>query len=693
MKATSSDPSSDTPAPPDELQDKIRALVQEYGMEACRKCLQIAIDEQQQIHQAILEASFDGFFLVDQQGFIKSCNRAALQLFGYDAPSELVGHHIVSLVGGADPASHKRHFEHPPAPEPGSRILTHMRDVPARHKSGVEVRVTIGLCFVELNKQRHYVAFVRDLTKQQRQDALQQATFNASFDPIVVTNAAGTIQTVNQAMFEEFGYQEKEEEIIGASVTQLVPDSSQEPGGSLMEHFQAHAHHPSMVVPPSLRNREMTAIRADGTEFPIKVGLQKIKQDHMHELHLVGFIRNITDEKKAMEVTRMEGEIQAHEAKVKMERDMAAYFAHELRNPLGAIDSALRTMPEDLVQNVTEAQELLKSIQVCTTFMSQIMNNLSDVRQMEEDRISLQASPVNLGQLLTEVHTMLLPSVRAGVELRCTTDMGGRNWVMGDAHRLKQAMTNIASNAIKYTISGSINLSLRWTDNNNQQVQFECSDTGPGIPQDEKANLFKPFVKRGGAPGTGLDLAIAKHIVDFMGGSVRFESDPAVAAGSTCIANLPLAAVADPYTKRSAIRSVEKKKDAQPIVESLNILIVDDIAMNRKMVKRRFTKIAPHCHISEACTGEEALEICKREDTSFDVIILDMYMDKQGGVMLGTDTAKALRGRDGCDALLIGCSGNDVAQEFYDAGAKFFWSKPMPTDMEIIEQIRMGCLS
>lgn len=136
-------------------------------------------------------------------------------------------------------------------------------------------------------------------------------------------------------MMDEFGYSDAKR-IIGTSIAQLVPDhcvTSSASGGGLMDHFQTHVQYPSKVISSSLRNREMTAIRADGTEFPIKVGLQKIKQDHMHEMHLVGFIRNITDEKKAMEVTRMEGKIRAQEAKVQMERDMAAYFAHELRNP------------------------------------------------------------------------------------------------------------------------------------------------------------------------------------------------------------------------------------------------------------------------------------------------------------------------------------------------------------------------
>ena len=208
--------------------------------------------------------------------------------------------------------------------------------------------------------------------------------------------------------------------------------------------------------------------------------------------------------------------------KMEMERDMTAYFAHELRNPLGAIDSALTTMPDDLTKNAQEAKELHKSIKLCTTFMSQIMNNLLDVRQMEEGQMTWHPSPLDLERLLTDIHTMLLPSVKGGVEFHCVVDMAGRNWVLGDAHRLQQVMTNVATNAIKYTTSW-INILVSSMVRDDSQVRFECIDTGPGIPKDEQANLFKRFVKRGGAPGTGLGLAIAKHIVDFIGGTIRFE--------------------------------------------------------------------------------------------------------------------------------------------------------------------------
>ena len=86
------------------------------------------------------------------------------------------------------------------------------------------------------------------------------------------------------------------------------------------------------------------------------------------------------------------------------------------------------------------------------------------------------------------------------------------------------------SNAIKYTTSGSIVLSVGW--DRYDQVRFEVADTGPGIPKEKQGELFQRFVRRSGAPGTGLGLAIAKHIVEVMNGTIHFESNPTVAVST-----------------------------------------------------------------------------------------------------------------------------------------------------------------
>jgi len=351
---------------------------------------------------------------------------------------------------------------------------------------------------------------------------------------------------------------------------------------------------------------------------------------------------------------------------------MTAYFAHELRNPLHAIDSALNSMPNGLQE---EAQSLVDSMQMCTAFMSSIMNNLLDVRKMEEGKMVLSSSPLSLTSILDSVGKMLGPSVRPGVQFITECVVGSNDWVLGDSHRIQQIMTNVVTNAIKYTIKGYVKLSISWEG---KCVKFVCEDTGPGIPKKEQQKLFERFVQRGGAPGTGLGLAIAKHLVDLTKGTIGFISDPTVKAGTSCVVSMPLRSCNPPeiVNMASEVR----------IDETLRFLLIDDIAMNRTMLKRRLLKgIAPNSSIREAATGEEALKLCSKE--SFDVIIVDQYMEEAGGVMVGTDVVFAMR-RMRIDSIIIGCSGNDIDDLFREAGADWVWGKPMPSNKSIIRQLR-----
>ena len=378
------------------------------------------------------------------------------------------------------------------------------------------------------------------------------------------------------------------------------------------------------------------------------------------------------DRKHARELRELQYLRASQEAKVETERNMTAYFAHELRNPLGAIDSALNAMPDDLPES---AKSLVSAMQLCTGFMSSIMNNLLDVRKMEEGKMTLHTIPISLRATLDCIHKMLLPSVRPNVEFLAVCETTGKDWVMGDSHRIQQVLTNVITNAIKYTVSGSISLSFRWIG---EYVCFACDDTGPGIPKSEQKKLFERYVQRGGAPGTGLGLAIAKHLVDLTGGSIRFDSDPSIKPGTSCIVLMPLPECAAP--------DIFIEEDDKLIESEISFLVIDDVKMNRIMLKRRIQKgIAPNAIIKEAATGEEALLICGTE--KFDVIVVDQYMEEAGGVMVGTDVVFAMR-RMRIDSIIIGCSGNDMDEQFLEAGADWVWKKPMPSNSKIIADIR-----
>jgi CheY-like chemotaxis protein len=314
--------------------------------------------------------------------------------------------------------------------------------------------------------------------------------------------------------------------------------------------------------------------------------------------------------------------------------------------------------------------------------MSSIMNNLLDVRKIEEGKMRIRSKPISLSKLIDSTHSMMKPLVRQGVDFKTVKVLPeGRNWVLGDEHRIQQVLTNVITNAIKYTLHGSITLSVFWQDH---FVVLECEDTGPGIPKSEHERMFERFVQRGGAPGTGLGLNIAQKIVNMMDGSIGFDSDPTIAPGTTCRIMLPLLLCAEP----DDMSLCQNSKGVEMIEDPINIMIIDDIRMNRTMLSRRINKaIAPNATITLAETAEEALDLC--ESIEFDVIICDQYMEEAGGVMVGTDAIIAMR-RMNVRSYIIGCSGNDLDNEFYDAGANMVWGKPLPPNGEIIQQLKRG---
>jgi len=482
--------------------------------------------------------------------------------------------------------------------------------------------------------------------------------------PIFGIDIHGKVNEWNTRMSTITGFT-KEEALDMPLVDNFIAPSIKEKVGEILE---------AALNGNETSNYEVEVDSKSGEPIVLLVNATTRRDPNSNVVGVVGVAQDVTEDRKHTRALRELETLKAsQEAKVETERNMTAYFAHELRNPLGAIDSALAAMPDKLPET---AQSLVSGMQLCTKFMSSIMNNLMDVRKMEEGKMRLGVAPVSIRKIMQNVHKMLSPSVRPGVEFRKLINVKGNDWVLGDAHRMEQVMTNVISNAIKYTISGHIQISIEWE---NKNLKFICEDTGPGIPKSEQAKLFQRFVQRGGAPGTGLGLAIAKHIVDLTGGSIRFESDPETKIGTTAIVLMAL-----PTCKAPQSSVVAKKKDI--IMDPISVLIIDDIKMNRTMVKRRILKgIAPNAKIQEAATGEEALLICGTD--KFDVMIVDQFMEGAGGVIVGTDVVFAMR-RMRIDSVLIGCSGNDIGDQFFDAGADMVWQKPMPSNDQIIRDLR-----
>jgi signal transduction histidine kinase len=222
--------------------------------------------------------------------------------------------------------------------------------------------------------------------------------------------------------------------------------------------------------------------------------------------------------------------------------------SHELRTPLSAIQGFAEMLLAEIYGPLSERQEnALDRITNNTTRLLYLVNDLLDQARIEAGQVSLQAKPFSPTALLEEFHsTMNVLAQSKGLMLTTEVDPAMPDIIYGDEERLHQIMVNIANNAIKFTDEGYVRVRVYQLDGDGDQPPswvIECSDTGPGISEEDQATIFEPFrrvddLRTREHLGVGLGLAIVKELVELMDGDIELESE--VGVGSTFAIRLPL---------------------------------------------------------------------------------------------------------------------------------------------------------
>jgi signal transduction histidine kinase len=213
----------------------------------------------------------------------------------------------------------------------------------------------------------------------------------------------------------------------------------------------------------------------------------------------------------------------------------------ELRGPLDKIISGAQLLIADTADPLTlEQREDMKTVLAASRHLTELIDEVLDISAIATGQITLRLAPVDLGQLVSDVAKIQRPIVqKKGVEVKVAIDQPSPV-VRADERRMRQVLTNIVSNAVKFTESGSIEIIVKVDD---KLVGVSVKDTGPGIPADALPKLFREFVQLGSlkqrAHGTGLGLAICKRLVEAHGGEVSAESELGV--GSTFRVRVPIA--------------------------------------------------------------------------------------------------------------------------------------------------------
>lgn len=356
----------------------------------------------------------------------------------------------------------------------------------------------------------------------------------------------------------------------------------------------------------------------------------------------------------------------------KAKSEFLANMSHEIRTPINSIigyqyllnNSELSSKQKEYVENIGLAAKNLLAI----------INEILDFTKIEAGRMILEEVDFNIDEVLNELKIIVgMEAKRKGLELRIKVDEDVPKFLKGDITRLKQVIMNLLSNGIKFTHEGYILIRVELVEKEEEyaHIRFSVTDTGIGISEEQKKQLFQVFTQGDASTsrkygGTGLGLAICKRIVELMKGEINVESQ--VGEGSTFSFSLRFK-IAD-CTEQAIISS--EMIDASGLFESKRILLVEDSAVNLKMTKEILENMG--IYTDTAQNGEEAVN--KVKINNYELILMDIRMPG----MDGYETTRRIRKLErGCVPIiaLTADAVEGVAQKAKEAGMNGYLTKPL----------------
>jgi PAS domain S-box-containing protein len=561
---------------------------------------------------SIVESSDDAIIGMTLEGTILNWNSGAERIYGYTA-AEVEGRPVSILVPP------DRSDEMPQILERirrGERV-DHYETVRVRKDGGrIDVSLTISPIRDAAGEIAGVSAIARDITGSKRAEELlrqQAAAMKASLDGIAILNQDGELVYLNEAHAKIYGYDDPAE-LIGESWE--------------VHYDEEEVRKFKQGIMPVLAERgrwrgEVRGKRRDGSTYPQEISLTRIEGGG-----LVYVVRDITG-RKLIEAELAEARDAALEA-VRLKAEFLANMSHEIRTPMNGIigmaglllDTELTAMQREFAETIWASAETLLTL----------INDILDFSKIEAGKVRFETIDFDLGRVAEDTFELIAQQAQAkGIELASLIYSDVPVQLRGDPGRLRQVLTNLVSNAVKFTERGEVILRVTKQSETDTHVtvRFAVSDTGIGISEAKQRRLFQAFTQADGSTtrkygGTGLGLTISKQLVEYMGGEIGVESTPG--KGSTFW-----------FTARFE-KQQGRNVAAPPAQSGLNgvrVLIVDDNETNRKIIHHQVTSWG--MRNDGAGSGAEALMILRREAAAgdpYDVAILDMQMPEMDGLAL-----------------------------------------------------------
>lgn len=468
--------------------------------------------------QLMVESIPSAMILGNHESKIVFVNSHAEKLFGYDR-SELIGQSIEIII--PERYREKRlgfrslFFSSPAASASGAG-----RELFALRKDGTEFPVEIGLNPLVSAGGGLVLAVILDVTEKKQAEERFRLVVESAPNAIVLVNREGKITLVNSATEKLFGY--SSEELTGKTLEMLAPGRFKEIHPHLRDKFNAMPKVRSMGA-----GRDLFAMRKDGSEFPVEIGLSPL--DSIEGNLVMASIIDMT-ERKIQEAHRLKS-------------DFLANMSHELRTPLNAVLGFSELMIDKKVGDLNAKQlEYLNDIHASGSHLLRLINNVLDLSKIEAGKTDLRPESFGMVEVIEGVTKVLRPladkkHVQIEQSLSAEIDI-----VRIDKNKFRQILYNLLSNAIKFSLDNGI-VRIETAPQGSTEFILKVSDSGIGISQENLKKLFIPFVQLDSGlarqhEGSGLGLALTRNIVILHRGEIKVEST--LGTGSTFSVILPI---------------------------------------------------------------------------------------------------------------------------------------------------------